>query len=87
VLAAEGKKIGGNGTVGGLLAGENSRLWEMTVGRFCAEKKRKMVIKGGGGSAGKEEGLGSRGPLPTAVRKNQKSKILLFFFVAGDEQK
>ena len=56
-------------------------------GEVLCREERKMVIKGGGGSAGKEEGLGSRGPLPTAVRKNQKSKILLFFFVAGDEQK
>jgi len=46
---------------------------------LCREKKEKMVIKGGGGSAGKEEGLGSRGPLPTAMRKkkNGKSPLLV----------
>jgi len=38
------------------------------------------------GAGEKEEGLGSRGPLPTAVRKQKNGKSPPYF-VAGDEQK
>ena len=45
-------------------------------GEVLCREERKMVIKGGGGSAGKEEGLGSRRPLPTAVRKKPQMENL-----------
>ena len=86
VLAAEGKKIGGNGTVGGLLAGENSRLWEMTVGRFCAEKKRKNGDQRGRGFSGEGRGTGEPWATAHGSEEEEKWKIPLYF-VAGDEQK
>jgi hypothetical protein len=51
--------LGGEGAAAGFavrkrvrfLAGENGRLWEMTVGRLCAEKKGKWWWRGRGAAA------------------------------------